>query len=391
MNFIDFIISIPLWFPQTRKSASLLKGITQSYFSPFETIMTILMNFRTACRQWRGVVVHGIDGENMAELLIPDDAGIAKAVTILRAGGLVAIPTETVYGLAADATNGQAVASIYEAKGRPSFNPLICHVSDMMMAEQIAVFDPLSAKLAAAFWPGPLTLILKSASSSLIHPLTMAGLTTVGVRIPEGPARVLIKRLGAPLAAPSANSSGRISATSAQAVNADLGAKIDLILDGGACPVGVESTIVKVEDGKLRLLRPGGVSADDLERVAGQAVVRVDQRAAIEAPGMLASHYAPRAKVRLDAMRILPDEALLAFGPRRVCGVQSAVKTLNLSVSANLKEAAANLFSYLNQLDIEGVRCIAVEPIPMTGLGEAINDRLMRASAPRDQGISHES
>ncbi len=322
----------------------------------------------------------------MAELLIPDDTGIAKAVAILRGGGLVAIPTETVYGLAADATNGQAVASIYEAKGRPSFNPLICHVADMTMATQIAVFDPLSITLAAAFWPGPLTLILPRAANTPIHPLTMAGLTTVGVRMPEGPARLLIKQLGSPLAAPSANSSGRISATSAQAVDADLGGKIDLILDGGACPVGVESTIVKVENGQLRLLRPGGISVEEIERVAGQPVVRVDQRAEIEAPGMLASHYAPRAKVRLDAMRILPDEALLAFGPRRACGVQSAVKTLNLSQTANLKEAAANLFSYLSQLDIEGVRCIAVEPIPMTGLGEAINDRLMRAAAPRDGG-----
>jgi L-threonylcarbamoyladenylate synthase len=322
----------------------------------------------------------------MAELLIPDDAGIAKAVSILRRGGLVAIPTETVYGLAADATNGKAVASIYETKGRPSFNPLICHVADMAMAKQIAVFDPLSAKLAAAFWPGPLTLILPSVTETPIHALTMAGLSTVGVRMPDGPARTLIKQLGSPLAAPSANSSGRISATSAHAVDADLGAKIDLILDGGACPVGVESAIVKVENGQLRLLRPGGISVEDIERVAEQPLVRVDQRAEIEAPGMLASHYAPRAKVRLDAMNILPDEALLAFGQRRVCGVQSAVKVLNLSQTADLKEAAANLFSYLNQLDIEGVRCIAVEPIPMTGLGEAINDRLMRAAAPRDLG-----
>jgi L-threonylcarbamoyladenylate synthase len=322
----------------------------------------------------------------MAELLTPNDAGVARAVAILRSGGLVAIPTETVYGLAADATNGRAVASIYEAKGRPSFNPLICHVADMIMAERLGVFDPLSRTLAEAFWPGPLTLILSCADNSPVHALTMAGLGSVGVRMPEGAALAVIQQLGLPLAAPSANSSGRISATSAGAVNADLGDKIALILDGGVCPVGVESTIVKVEGNKVCLLRPGGISAEDIERVAGQPVVRADQRAAIEAPGMLASHYAPRAKVRLDAMRILPDEALLAFGPRRVCGAQSAMMMLNLSEAGDLREAAANLFSHLGRLDFEGVRCIAVEPIPMHGLGEAINDRLMRAAAPRDAG-----
>ncbi len=324
----------------------------------------------------------------MAEILIPDDAGIAKAVAILRAGGLVAIPTETVYGLAADATNGLAVAAIYETKGRPSFNPLICHVADMTMAERLGVFDAVSRKLADAFWPGPLTLILPSVKDSPVHALVTAGLNSVGIRMPEGAARAVIAKFGAPLAAPSANSSGRISATSAEAVQADLGEKIELILDGGMCPVGVESTIVKVENGAVRLLRPGGISAEDIEHVTGQPVVRSDQRAAIEAPGMLASHYAPRAKVRLDAMRILPDEALLAFGPRRVCGVQSSMKTLNLSETGDLKEAAANLFSHLNALDIDGVRYIAVEPIPMRGLGEAINDRLMRAAAPRDAGVA---
>ena len=322
----------------------------------------------------------------MAIRLIPDNAGIAKAIAILRGGGLVAIPTETVYGLAADATNGHAVALIYEVKGRPSFNPLICHVADMQMSECLGVFDELSRTLAEAFWPGPLTLVLPCAEGSPIHPLTTAGLKSIGLRMPEGAARKVIEQLGAPLAAPSANSSGRISATSADAVQADLGDKIDLILDGGICPVGVESTIVKVEEGQVRLLRPGGISAEDIARVTGKPVVRADQRAAIEAPGMLASHYAPRAKVRLDAMRILPDEALLAFGPRRVCGVQSSMLTLNLSETGDLREAAANLFAHLSRLDFEGVRCIAVEPIPMRGLGEAINDRLMRAAAPRDAG-----
>jgi L-threonylcarbamoyladenylate synthase len=319
----------------------------------------------------------------MAEILVPDAAGIAKAVAILREGGLVAIPTETVYGLAADATVGRAVASIYEAKGRPAFNPLICHVSNLQMAEEVAVFDPISRKLANVFWPGPLTLVLSLTAQSAIHPLVTAGLNTVGIRMPIGAARELIEVYGKPLAAPSANSSGRISATSAGSVNDDLGNKIALILDGGASRVGVESTIIKVEDGIVRMLRPGGIAAEDIEAVLRLPVVRVDQRAAIEAPGMLASHYAPRTKVRLDAMRILPDEALLAFGPRRVCGVQSAVMTLNLSQTADLQEAAANLFSHLAQLDRSGARCIAVEPIPMQGLGEAINDRLMRAAAPR--------
>lgn len=319
----------------------------------------------------------------MAEILVPDDKSIAKAVAILRGGGVVAIPTETVYGLAGDATNGLAVARIYETKGRPSFNPLICHVSDMAMAEQLAIFDPISRNLAETFWPGPLTLILPLATQSPVHALVTAGLTTVGVRMPQGAARTLISAFGKPLAAPSANASGHISATSASAVNDDLGQKITLILDGGVSPVGVESTIIKVEEGVVRMLRPGGLSAQAIEAALGFAIVRSDQRAAIEAPGMLASHYAPRALVRLDAMRILPDEALLAFGSRRLCGVQSAVMTLNLSPAGNMNEAAANLFSYLAALDKCGARCIAVEPIPMRGLGEAINDRLMRAAAPR--------
>lgn len=319
----------------------------------------------------------------MADILIPDDEGIAEAVRILSAGGLVAIPTETVYGLAADATNGNAVALIYETKGRPSFNPLICHVATMEMAEVLATFDPVSRELAHAFWPGPLTLVLPLTEHSVVHPLVTAGLNTVGVRMPKGTAQALIGAFGKPLAAPSANSSGRISATSAKLVQGDLGTKIALILDGGMSPVGVESTIIKVEQGAVRMLRPGGITAQDIEAAIGLPVVRADQRAAIEAPGMLASHYAPRALVRLDAMRILPDEALLAFGSHRVCGAQSAVMTLNLSPTGDLNEAAANLFSHLNLLDKSGARCIAVEPIPMLGLGEAINDRLMRAAAPR--------
>lgn len=309
---------------------------------------------------------------------------MAAARALLEAGRLVAVPTETVYGLAADATNGLAVAKIYETKGRPSFNPLICHVSDMDMARTIAVFDAVSQKLAEAFWPGALTLVLPLATGSGIASLVTAGLSTIGVRMPQGPTRKLISQLGRPLAAPSANSSGKISATSAQAVDVDLGGKIELILDGGASPVGVESTIIKVENGVATMLRPGGIAAEQIEAVLGFALARADQRAAIEAPGMLASHYAPRAKVRLDAVRILPGEALLAFGPRRFCGVENAKMVLNLSPTGDVNEAAANLFDYLGRLDQSGASMIAVEPIPMKGLGEAINDRLMRAAAPRD-------
>jgi L-threonylcarbamoyladenylate synthase len=309
---------------------------------------------------------------------------VKAARVLLEAGQLVAVPTETVYGLAADATNGLAVAKIYETKGRPSFNPLICHVSDMTMARTIAVFDDVSQKLADVFWPGALTLVLPLAAKSKIASLVTAGLSTIGVRMPQGPTRELIAQLGRPLAAPSANSSGKISATSAQAVDADLGAKIELILDGGASPVGVESTIIKAENGVATMLRPGGIAAEEIEAVLGFALARADQRAAIEAPGMLASHYAPRAKVRLDAVRIMPGEALLAFGPRRFCGVENAKSVLNLSPSGDVNEAAANLFDYLSRLDQSGASMIAVEPITMSGLGEAINDRLMRAAAPRD-------
>lgn len=320
----------------------------------------------------------------MAEILACTDANLDRAVALLRSGGLVAVPTETVYGLAADASNGMAVAAIYQAKGRPSFNPLIAHIADLAMAEQYGLFDGLSRKLAQAFWPGPLTLVVPLREGGVVSSLVTAGLGTIGLRCPKGAAHALIARLGSPLAAPSANSSGRISATSARAVDADLGDRISLILDGGASPVGVESTIVKVENGAVRLLRPGGIAAEDIEKVTGLPLERADQRAAIEAPGMLASHYAPNARVRLDAVRLLPGEALLAFGPRRFCGVENAVKVLNLSPTGDLAEAAANLFAHLAELDSSGAGTIAVEPIPERGLGEAIVDRLRRAAAPRE-------
>ena len=321
----------------------------------------------------------------MAVFLQAQGEGLMRAAALLRDGKIVAIPTETVYGLAADATNGEAVARIYEAKGRPSFNPLICHVDGLAMAETLAVFDPLSRKLAEAFWPGPLTLVVPLAANSPVASLATAGLGSVGLRCPVGPARELIRLLGHPLAAPSANSSGRISPTTAEAVEADLGAKVPLILDGGACPIGVESTIVKVEGKTIRLLRPGGVSAADIERAVGIDVVRADQRAAIEAPGMLQSHYAPRARVRLNASEIQSGEAVLAFGPKRASGTDNASTVLNLSKRGDLTEAAANLFASLAALDSSGANMIAVEPVPRDGLGEAINDRLQRAAAPRGE------
>lgn len=313
----------------------------------------------------------------------PDADAVARAVAELAAGRLVAVPTETVYGLAADATDGEAVAGIFEAKGRPRFNPLIVHVADRAMAERIARFDPLSAELADRFWPGPLTLVLPLASDSGIHPLVTVGLDTVALRMPQGPARDVIAALDRPIAAPSANTSGRISPTSAQAVQEDLGDKLAYILDGGPPEVGVESTILKVEGETIRLLRPGGLTVEDIEAATGRSVVIGSAGPAIEAPGMLASHYAPNASVRLHAEQIVPGEALLAFGPVRVAGADHALAVRNLSERGDLREAAANLYAFMQALDRTGAAGIAVEPIPHHGLGIAINDRLSRAAAPR--------
>jgi L-threonylcarbamoyladenylate synthase len=319
----------------------------------------------------------------MAEI-IPAGQALERALALLGAGEVVAIPTETVYGLAGDATSGAAVARIYEAKGRPRFNPLIAHVASLDMAGRIGRFDPLSRRLAEQFWPGPLTLVLPLLPEAGIHPLATAGLDTIALRMPRGFGGELIARLGRPLAAPSANSSGRISATSAEAVAADLGGRIKLIVDGGATPVGLESTIVKVENGSLRLLRPGGVAADEIEAAAGVRLLR-HEGGGIQAPGMMASHYAPGAAVRLDAAEVRPGEALLAFGPRRAAGWENAVAVKNLSGAGDLREAATNLFSFLQALDRSAAATIAVEPVPAQGLGEAINDRLARAAAPRDK------
>lgn len=318
----------------------------------------------------------------MAEILPLEDA-FGPALDLLEAGEVVAIPTETVYGLAADATNGEAVARIFEVKGRPHFNPLIVHVSGAEMASRIALFDRASLLLAGGYWPGPLTLVLPLREGHGIHPLVTAGLDTVAIRIPQGFAREVIEELGRPLAAPSANSSGRISATTAQAVNEDLGDRIRLIADGGRTHVGVESTIVKVTGEGVRILRPGGVTSGEIEAALGVRVLRGGE-GGVEAPGMLASHYAPDAAIRLDAGEVREGEALLAFGPERVAGADRAVAVLNLSERGRMREAAANLYQHLQALDRSGAPVIAVEPIPDDGLGEAINDRLRRAAAPRE-------
>jgi len=322
--------------------------------------------------------------DRRCRILPAGPVALAEAKAALLAGETVAIPTETVYGLAADATNGEAVARIFESKQRPSFNPLICHVTGIAMAETFASLDPLSRKLAEHFWPGALTLVLPLKAGHAIHPLVTAGLDTVAVRAPKGFGAELIEAAGRPLAAPSANRSGKISPTNAQAVAEGLGDAIGLVIDGGPTQVGVESTIVKVENGAVYMLRPGGVAAEEIEAVAGKALIRAGDNAAIQAPGMLASHYAPNAHMRLNATHVDEGEALLGFGPERIDGADNARAVLVLSETGDPVEAAANLFDYMSKLDASGATCIAVEPIPPHGLGEAINDRLARAAAPRE-------
>jgi L-threonylcarbamoyladenylate synthase len=312
------------------------------------------------------------------------EAALARATEALGRGVPVAIPTETVYGLSADATNPQAIARIYEMKGRPRFNPLICHMADLAMAERHAVLDPLSRKIAEAFWPGPLTLVLPIRAESAIHPLARAGLDTVGVRVPTGFASRLLSAFGRPLAAPSANTSGRISPTTARHVADDFGDRLELVLDAGPAVVGLESTILRVEGETIRLLRPGGLDLEAVERLTGRPVIRNEKAgAAIEAPGMLASHYAPDAPVRLEARDVRPGEVLIRFGGAALPGEKDAALVLDLSPAGDLAEAAANLFGYMKRADALGAASIAFSPIPAVGLGEAINDRLQRAAAPR--------
>ena len=308
---------------------------------------------------------------------------IAAAARYLVQGGLVAFPTETVYGLGADATNGLALAAIFSVKGRPTFNPLIIHVPTAELAWRYGVRTAMAEKLAEAFWPGPLTLVLDQQAGRLVEDLATAGLSTIAVRVPAHPvALALLRATGRPIAAPSANRSGRVSPTTAAHVAADLADDAPIILDGGETQVGLESTIVDVSGARPVLLRPGGVTRHAIEAVLGVSLATHpvgDTPMAPTAPGQLASHYAPRARVRLDADRVQTGEALLAFG----APLAHAGLVLNLSPTGDLLEAASKLFAVLRALDKAQPTAIAVMRIPQHGLGEAINDRLRRAAAPR--------
>jgi L-threonylcarbamoyladenylate synthase len=320
-------------------------------------------------------------------ILPAGEAAVAAAARLLAEGRLVAFPTETVYGLGADATNPAAVARLYRAKGRPAFNPLISHVGDLDAARRIARFEATATALAQAFWPGPLTLVLPKTADCGVAELATAGLETIAIRIPAHPlAREILRAFGRPVVAPSANLSGHVSPTTAAHVHGDLAGRIDLIVDGGPVEVGVESTIVGCLDAPV-LLRPGGLPREAIERVLGRplsAPPADSDHTQPLAPGMLASHYAPRTPVRLDARDIEADEALLAFGPAAVPGAAGAAAVMNLSARGDLEEAAANLFGYLRELDARGASAIAVMPVPHHGLGEAINDRLRRAAVGRE-------
>lgn len=321
------------------------------------------------------------------KLMAASPAGIAKAARLLRDGALVAFPTETVYGLGADATNDRAVASIFSAKQRPRFNPLIVHVADAAVAEKLVVFDDRAHRLAETFWPGPLTLILPRRTDSPVSLLVSAGLDSVAVRVPALPlARSLLAETGRPIAAPSANLSGHVSPTTAQHVLDSLGGRIPLILAGGRCAVGLESTVVDLTGPKPRLLRPGAITAEDLTALIGPLEVGGDGDRP-KSPGQLESHYAPSAALHLNASQPGLGEAYLAFGP----DLRTGDAILNLSKDGDLHEAAANLFAMLRTLDRPDIAGIAVAPIPMTGLGAAINDRLTRAAAPRPLAMATSS
>jgi L-threonylcarbamoyladenylate synthase len=330
-----------------------------------------------------------VTAEPSTRVIKADAEASAEAARCLAAGGLIAFPTETVYGLGADAQNAIAVARLYDAKGRPAFNPLIAHIPDAAAARQLAQFDAAAARLAAALWPGPLTLVLPKAVNCPVAELATAGLDSIAVRVPDHPvARALLRAFGRPIVAPSANRSGHVSPTTAQHVLADLRGRIDLIVDGGPTPVGVESTIVACI-GEPVLLRPGGLPREAIEQVLGRPLAEqtppatADEGEAPLAPGQLASHYAPRTALRLEAQSVADGEALLAFGSALPAGAERAGRVLNLSPRGDLIEAAANLFSHLRALDAAGALTIAVMPVPHEGLGEAINDRLRRAAAPR--------
>jgi len=308
-------------------------------------------------------------------IFAPDANGLAAAALVLQQGGLVAFPTETVFGLGVDARNSDAVARLYAAKGRPSFNPLIVHVSSVAAAERYVIFDATARMLAAKFWPGALTLVLPLRADAGVSPLVTAGLETLAIRVPHHPvACALLEAFGGPLAAPSANPSGQVSPTKFAHVADHMTGVIDGIVEGGPCAVGVESTIVATQP-VPSLLRAGGLSQEALSRSIGEDLARAGDTGAPTSPGQLASHYAPEGTVRLNAIAVAPDEVLLGFGP--------VDAHINLSPSGDLTEAAARLFDALHQLNAMKAAKIAVSPIPEHGLGAAINDRLRRAAAPR--------
>jgi L-threonylcarbamoyladenylate synthase len=311
----------------------------------------------------------------MTQKLAASAEGIATAADFLRAGDLASFPTETVYGLGADATNDHAVAAIYVAKDRPQFNPLIVHVADKSEAQRIVDFNPNADRLAEAFWPGALTLVLPRTRDCAVSLLVSAGLDTVAVRVPNHKtAHALLRATGRPIAAPSANPSGQISPTTAAHVMDGLNGRIAAVLDGGSCTVGIESTVVDLSGPTPVLLRPGGISYKDLLRVIPSLETTSGSPDAPKSPGMLERHYAPKTPLRLNAMTAKIGEVLLSFGP------DDPSNSLNLSPSANLTEAAANLFAMMRDLDENNAAGIAVMPIPESGLGQAINDRLRRAA-----------
>ena len=316
----------------------------------------------------------------MTRRLEADASAIAEAAAMLRAGGLVAFPTETVYGLGALATDAAAIARVFAAKGRPAHNPLILHVASPALAARFALFDGRAERLAAAFWPGPLTLVLPLQRDAGIAAAATAGLDTVAVRVPRHPTALrLLEAVGGPVAAPSANRSGRVSPTTAAHVLADLDGLIDIVLDAGPVEVGIESTVLDLgRPDRARILRPGGVTREAIEGVIGRLDVSdTDASEPLRSPGLLARHYAPKTPLRLDAVAVSPDEALLAFGPEPLEG---AGWTLNLSTKGDLAEAARNLYAMLRALDAEGASRIAVMKLPEGGLGEALADRLKRAA-----------
>lgn len=325
-------------------------------------------------------------GDGLPETLVTSDVALAGA--ILRRGGLVAFPTETVYGLGANALDDRAVAAVFAAKGRPRFNPLITHVASEAAARQLAEFPPAAAQLAKALWPGPLTLVLKRKAGCPVSLLASAGLASIAIRVPAHPlALALIAAAGVALVAPSANRSGAISPTTPEHVLAGLGGRIDAVLEGGAARVGVESTVVSCLDDEAVILRPGGLERARLEAVLGRKLGQAQAGPrTLLSPGQLESHYAPAAPLRLEATSVAPGEALLAFGPD-VPAHAGAME--NLSATGNLDEAAANLFAALHRLDALHPAAIAVMPVPEAGLGEAINDRLRRAAAPRPEPRPH--